>query len=132
MFSKFFPDSLTDEAGRRKASPPKEKKIVQLIAPESLEPWCKKRRICEGVGKSFNENKTCFYLLLLSKLVLTLVCAECIEKPIEMPYRNLLCLRRIRLLVYVCSVSKNKITKPCAKKYDRLLVNYDKINSKLN
>ena len=52
-----------------------------------------------------------------------------IEKPLEIPYWNSLCLRRICLFVYVCSVSKNKITKPYAKKYDRLLVNDDKIVS---
>ena len=49
------------------------------------------------------------------------------EKPPEMSYWNLLCLRRFHLLVNVFSVSKNKITKPYAKKYDGLLVNDDKI-----
>ena len=46
-----------------------------------------------------------------------------IEKHLEMPYWNLLYLRRINLLVYYCSVSKNKITKPYAKTFDGLLVN---------
>ena len=41
-----------------------------------------------------------------------------IEKPLEMPYWNLLCIQRIGLLVYVFSVSKNKITTPYAKKLD--------------
>ena len=50
-----------------------------------------------------------------------------IEKPVGMQYYNLLCLRRIGLLVYVCSVSKNKITKLYAKKFDWLVVNDDKI-----
>ena len=50
-----------------------------------------------------------------------------IEKPLEMPYWNILCLRRICLFVYVCSVTKNKITKPYARKFDGFLVNDDKI-----
>ena len=50
-----------------------------------------------------------------------------IEKPLEMPYENLLCPQRICLFVYACSVSKNEITKPNVKKFDRLLVNDDKI-----
>ena len=55
------------------------------------------------------------------------ICYLPIEKHLEMPYWNLLCLRRIGLLAYVCSVSKNIITKPYAKKLDRILVNDDKI-----
>ena len=51
---------------------------------------------------------------------------QSIEKHLEMPHWNLLCLRRIGLFVYVCSVFKNKITKPYAKKFDRLLANDDK------
>ena len=50
-----------------------------------------------------------------------------VEKPLEMPYWNLLCIRRISLFVYICGVSKDKITKPFAKKFDGLLVNDDKI-----
>ena len=47
---------------------------------------------------------------------------QTIEEPLEMPYWNLLC-----QFVYVCSVTKNKITKPYARKFDGLLVNDDKI-----
>ena len=50
-----------------------------------------------------------------------------IEKPLEMPCWNLLCLRRICLFVYVFSITKNKITKPYAMKFDGLLVNNDRI-----
>ena len=45
-----------------------------------------------------------------------------IEKPLEIPYWNSLCLRSICLFVYICSVMKNKIAKPKAKKFDGLLV----------
>ena len=44
-----------------------------------------------------------------------------IEKPLEMPFWNLLCLRRIGLSVYIFSVSKNKITQPHTDKFDGLL-----------
>ena len=57
------------------------------------------------------------------------ICGHSIEKPIEMPYWNLLCLQRICLFVYFCSVTENKITKPHAKKFDGLLVNDDEIVS---
>ena len=52
---------------------------------------------------------------------------ETIEKLLEMPYQNLLCLPRICLFVYVYNVTKDKVTKPYAKKFDELLVNDDKI-----
>ena len=52
---------------------------------------------------------------------------EPIEKPPEMPYKNLLCLQRICLFVYVCSITKNEIIKPCDKKFDGILVNDDNI-----
>ena len=42
-----------------------------------------------------------------------------IEKPLEMPYWNLSCLQRIGQLVYISSVSKNKITKPYTQKFGR-------------
>ena len=44
--------------------------------------------------------------------------AASIEKHLEMPCSNLLCLQRICLFVYVCSVTKNKITKPYARNFD--------------
>ena len=51
---------------------------------------------------------------------------------IEKPFRDALLefivsTENLCLFVYVCSVMKNKITKPCAKKFDGLLVNDDKI-----
>ena len=42
-------------------------------------------------------------------------------------YSELKTNRVIDIIVYVISVLQNKITKPYAKKYDRLLVNDDKI-----
>ena len=48
-----------------------------------------------------------------------------IEKPLDMPYWNILCLWRIGLFVYIFSVSKNKIIQTHIKNFDLLLVNDD-------
>ena len=57
----------------------------------------------EGLGRSkiiFDNKGTLTYR------VSQLGMGTTIEKPLEMPYQNLLCLRRICLFVYVCSVTK--------------------------